>query len=386
LTDISKINKISLKKPKILIAPLDWGLGHATRCIPIIKELRKNECDVIVASEGPQMALLKQEFPYLRFVHLPGYRLQFGQNKWLTILKIIFQIPKILIQINREKRWLGRFIAEENLDAVISDNRYGLYSSSLISIFITHQLYIRTPLGKTIENKLQQINYRYINRFSICWLPDFEKNHILSGKLAHPEKLPAIGVRYLGPLTRFQRMDPIQAGNDILVLLSGPEPQRTNLEKILIKELRQYTGNAVMVRGLPGRTECFSGLPNLLVHNHLPAETLNRIICESKFVISRSGYSSIMDILALGKKCILIPTPGQSEQEYLASYLFAEHFAFSAKQEGFCLKDSLDAAGRFPFVKYDKPEGVSFLNAIRELMQEIDRRKINQGLSNPNFG
>jgi UDP:flavonoid glycosyltransferase YjiC (YdhE family) len=379
LTEIPKINKISLKKPKILIAPLDWGLGHATRCIPVIKELIKNECEVIVASEGPQMALLKQEFPLLRFVPLRGYRLRFGRNRWLTNLRIIFQIPKLLIRINRENRWLGRFIAREHPDAVISDNRYGLCSPSILSVFITHQLYIRTPLGRAVEKKLQQINYRYINRFSICWIPDYEKNHTLTGQLAHPEKLPSIALRYLGPLTRFERISPLPlslpALTDILVLLSGPEPQRTILEKILIKEIRQHQGNAVMVRGLPGRSDSFSGLPNLLVYNHLPAETLNRLICDSKFVISRSGYSSVMDILSLGKKSILIPTPGQSEQEYLASYLFDQHLVFRAKQGGFSLKNSLDAARKFPFVDSGEPQRESFSRAITELMQEIDRRK-----------
>jgi UDP-N-acetylglucosamine transferase subunit ALG13 len=172
-------------------------------------------------------------------------------------------------------------------------------------------------------------------------------------------------------------MDSGPAEYDILVLLSGPEPQRTILEKILRKELKHYPGKAIVVRGLPGKSECFSALPHQLVYNHLPTETLNRLICESKFVISRSGYSSIMDILALGKKCILIPTPGQSEQEYLASYLFGQQIVYTTEQEGFCLKDSLDAAGRFPFVNYDKPEGVSFLDAIREFIQEMDRRKIN---------
>ncbi|HXB33719.1 MAG TPA: hypothetical protein VNV35_09865, partial [Puia sp.] len=132
---------------KVLVAPLAWGLGHATRCIPIIKELINQGCTVIIAAGGTQKEILQEEFPDLSFVELPGFRLKYGKNRAFTLLKIIFAIPKILIGIKRENEWLRRFAAREGLDLVISDNRYGLHGAGVYSVFMTHQLAIRSSLG-----------------------------------------------------------------------------------------------------------------------------------------------------------------------------------------------------------------------------------------------
>jgi hypothetical protein len=192
------------KKLKILIAPLDWGLGHATRCIPIINKLLATGCEIIIAAGGKQKQLLENEFPLLKFIELPGYKIRYGMESSSTLLKIIFQIPKILIQINRENRWLNNILSKERFDAVISDNRYGLHASGLYSVFITHQLHIKTPFGKIAGRILSTINYKYINQFSICWIPDFENGYSIAGQLSHVEKLPSIPTRYIGPQTRFQ--------------------------------------------------------------------------------------------------------------------------------------------------------------------------------------
>src|ERR1700743_2011649 len=137
--------------PRVLVAPLDWGLGHATRCVPIIKELLNQKCEVWIAVTGQQKSLLQEEFPSLPFVELPGYGIKYGKNRAFTVLQIVYSIPKILIRIKQEKTWLRGFIAREKPDAVISDNRYGLYAPGLPSVFMTHQLLIKTPWGRAAD-------------------------------------------------------------------------------------------------------------------------------------------------------------------------------------------------------------------------------------------
>ena len=164
----------TMTKPRVLIAPLDWGLGHATRCIPIIHELLNADFNVLIAAKGNIAALLKSEFPQLIFLPLEGYNIKYGKGRTGFMIKIIAQIPKILRAIKQENAWLKKIVEEHNVSAVISDNRYGLYHKRVFSVFITHQLCIKSTLGKWSEKILQQINYSLINRFNECWVPDVE--------------------------------------------------------------------------------------------------------------------------------------------------------------------------------------------------------------------
>ena len=166
----------------ILIAPLDWGLGHATRCIPIIHSLINNGYKVIVAASDKPKILLQQEFPTVHFVELKGYKIAYSKNKWMLPFKIGMQIPKILKTIWYEHNWLQKIIQEHSINLVISDNRFGLYTSKIPCVFITHQLTIQTPFT-ALTNIVQQINYRYINRFTACWIPDFKDEPNLAGVL-----------------------------------------------------------------------------------------------------------------------------------------------------------------------------------------------------------
>ncbi len=200
----SKINNPDAKVLKVLVAPLDWGLGHATRCIPIINEFLSQGCTVILAADGAQKALLQEEFPTLRFVQIPGYRIKYGKNRAFTLVRLIMSIPKILIRIKQENAWFRGFGSRERPDVVISDNRYGLYLPGIVSVFITHQLSIRTSFGAAADRLLQRVNYRAIRRFTLCWVPDMAGEEIsLSGKLSHPRKMPPIPTRYIGWLSRF---------------------------------------------------------------------------------------------------------------------------------------------------------------------------------------
>jgi hypothetical protein len=336
-----------VNSPRILVVPLDWGLGHATRCIPVIYELLKQGSAVWIAGEGAQEILLKQEFPDLPFLSLKGYRVRYGGSGIGLFRAIFFQIPGILKTIKKENDWLKKVVNEYHFDAVIADNRFGLYHSSIVSVFITHQLKIKTPIGKWSEFLLQKINYRFINRFTECWIPDEENKW--AGELSHPAVMPAGPAHYIGILSRLKKNNTAEKKGHLFISLSGPEPQRTLLENKIVNEISHYRGTATVVRGLPGITTLIPSTNDIKFYNHLSAAEYNVEMEKADYVISRSGYSTVMDIVTLDKKSILIPTPGQTEQEYLAGYLSAKNLAFYMGQQEFSLYKALQKASEFEY-------------------------------------
>ncbi len=317
---------------KVLVAPLDWGLGHATRCIPIIRALLKKGCRVWLAAEGSQALLLQTEFPGLEILPLEGYRVRYGQSRWTLPIVLVQQLPRILGIIKREQAWLERQLEQHHFDLVISDNRYGLSSPNTRCIFITHQLQIKAPFG-WLEYLLQKINYGYIRNFSACWVPDVASEPNLAGILSHPPKKPSIPVAYLGLLSRFHPKT-LPQKYDYCILVSGPEPQRSFLETALIKAFAAVEGSCLLIRGKPGNTEKIPVPGNIRVVSHLPGDELAIVLQESAFIICRSGYTSVMEILALRRKAILIPTPGQTEQEYLGGLLMRHRYCYTLPQNG----------------------------------------------------
>ncbi len=364
---------ISLRKPRILLSPLDWGLGHATRCIPIIRELLHLDCDVWLASDGYQKRLLQQEFPALTILEMPGYKIRYSKSGFR--LKMITQIPKILDIINYENKWLKSKTPVYEFDAIISDNRYGFYNKQVSNVFITHQLRIRTSMGKLIDGLLNRINYRYIKKFDECWIPDEEKN-TLAGELSHPKRLPKSAVHYIGTLSRFEALSSPAIKNHLLIILSGPEPQRSVLENLIIKEIVHINGTATVVRGLPGEERIIPSTNSIKFYNHLPASELNKEMGKADFVISRSGYSTIMDIAKLNKRSILIPTPGQVEQEYLANQLALQNFTYCLQQKNFSLVKAIENASHFnyrPFPRYDETKMKSVIgNFVKRVEMKIN--------------
>jgi len=220
---------------------------------------------------------------------------------------------------------------------------------------------------------LQEINYSHINKFDECWIPDAEGEASLAGELSHPEELPSIPLRYVGTLSRFGDAITAENGKALLILLSGPEPQRTLLEENLLEELKEYKQSVVLVRGLPGDTGELSVAENVSVFNHLPAAELEEKIKSAWLVIARCGYSTVMDLSVLKKRSILIPTPGQTEQEYLAGYLMKRSFAFCVVQKKFKLKTALALAENFPYQSF---EGTSngLQAAVHALIHRIEPR------------
>jgi uncharacterized protein (TIGR00661 family) len=332
-----------------LVIPLDWGLGHATRCIPLIKELLACGCEVIIAAEGATQSLLQHEFQQLRFMSLKGYRVKYSKKKQWLPLKIFTQIPLILWAIYNEHQWQKKIVKKYSIDAIIADNRFGLFNADIPTVYITHQLLIKTNNSFT-EQILQKLHFWFIKKYSYCWVPDFEGKNNIAGKLSHVEKQPS-NISYLGGLSRFEKSDNIEKKNDLLILISGPEPQRSIFEDLMITQLENFSGKTLLIRGLPGIADGQDLLtnPNLTIKNHLTSQELNKAIQQSALVISRSGYTTIMDLIKLGQKAILVATPGQTEQEFLAVHLMQQHIFYATEQQGFNLTAAIKAAAGFPF-------------------------------------
>lgn len=332
------------------MVPLEWGLGHATRCIPLIEELLAQNCEVLLGAEGAAKTLLEQEFPQLTILPLQGYQVKYSRKKNGLPLKLLLQTPGIIRSIYRENRWLKKTIRQYSINAVISDNRPGLYNVAVPCIYITHQLTIKTGTRFT-EWIAQKIHYHYINKYNACWIPDAAGENNLAGELSHPAHLPKTIVQYLGPLSRFKKMAE-EKKYDLAIIISGPEPQRTIFERVLLKDLEKYEGKCIVIRGLPNDLSQPSiSNPSVEIHNHLSAAALNKAIQGSSLVISRSGYTTIMDLVKLQQKAVLIPTPGQTEQEYLGRYLAGKKYFYSITQNDFSLTDLLKITADISFAR-----------------------------------
>ncbi len=320
-----------LKKKTIMVAPLHWGLGHATRCIPIIRALLENNFNVLLASDGAALLLLQKEFPELESIELPSYNITYpkkGTNfKW----KIFLKLPQIKKTKNAEKTIVKQLVQSGKIQGIISDNRFGVRSKAIPSVFITHQLNVLTGSTTAITSKMHQ---KIIKKFDVCWVPDVDDVVMnLSGKLGHLTEAK-LSIKHIGVLSRMKKKE-LPKSIDILVLLSGPEPQRTILEEKLKESLKYSEKKVLMVCGIVEEEQKWEDFENIKVVNFMKSDELEDTLNKTEIVISRSGYTTIMDLAMLEKKAFFIPTPGQYEQEYLAKRLKNLGIVPSCKQENF---------------------------------------------------
>jgi len=304
--------------PTVLVAPLNWGLGHATRCVPIIRDLLSQEQRVMIAADGDALSWLQTEFPDLRCIRLQGICIRYSASGSQAI-SMLLQIPSMLINSFREHQALKRLIRQENIVTVISDNRFGLWNKHIKSIYITHQLMIKTPY-RWMEPLLWRLHRCVINRYDECWIPDIKGTGNLSGDLSHKYPLPGNG-RFIGWLSRFpvNEVVTISKHYHTLCLVSGPEPQRTLFEQQLINQFQHSNQSTLLVRGKPDESREVNTIGNIDLAAHLTTTEMQAYILDTPIIICRSGYSSLMDLKTLGKEAMLTPTPGQTEQEYLAT-------------------------------------------------------------------
>jgi len=321
----------------ILVAPLNWGLGHATRCIPIIRELEKHGFTPILASDGVALQLLQKEFPHLQTLVLPSYEIEYAKNGAYFKWKMIKNMPKIIKAVAAEKRIVKKWVAEFNLKGIISDNRLGVYHKMIPSVFITHQLNVLTGKTTWISSKLHQ---QFIKKFNECWVPDIKENPNLTGKLGHLDKTN-LNLKYLGPLSRLEKKElPIKY--DLMVILSGPEPQRTYLEQKLKNEVVRFNGKVLFIKGVIEKEQKIEQDSNVTYYNFMTSTEIENAFSESEIILCRSGYTTVMDLAKLHKKAFFIPTPGQFEQVYLAKRLKINGFLPYAKQDNFLIENLSD--------------------------------------------
>ncbi|MDD3878020.1 MAG: glycosyltransferase [Bacteroidales bacterium] len=338
----------------ILIAPLDWGIGHAARCVPLINFLNKNNYNIFLASNGKSLTFLENEFPNLTCIKIEAYNISYAFTGKAMALKMLSQIPKILKTIYIEHKQLNRIIEAYKIDLIISDNRYGLWHKTVPSVFITHQLMIKMPWHlRFLEKLTNKVLKCFIQKFSVCWVPDFEDHPNLSGDLSHKYKVSS-NTFFIGPLSRFLKTDiAIEDKNyDLLIMLSGPEPQRSILEKIILNQLKESNFRVAFLRGLPDSKASNVFPKNIEVFEHLSTQKIEELIKKSRLIIARSGYSTIMDLIRLNAKAVLIPTPGQTEQIYLAQFHHERGHFLTTSQEQFKLNRIIDEASKFPFVPF----------------------------------
>ncbi|MCB0581575.1 MAG: glycosyl transferase family 28 [Phaeodactylibacter sp.] len=358
--------------PRILVAPLDWGLGHATRCVPIIEEIRRQGGAVAVGAAGGALAYLKAEFPGLEFVNLPAYNIRYYWENMFWNIGV--QAPGLLRAIWREHRQVQQVIRRLNIDAVISDSRFGCFSPHIPSIFVTHQLHIQIP-SPPLQGLANRLNHWFIRQYGECWIPDVPGPGSLSGTLSFPwnpagESGPSGKIRHIGILSRLQPEEG-EKEYDILALLSGPEPQRSRLESALIGQLSALPYRVLLAQGLPGREKRCRPAPHIEVVSFLNARELRHALGRSALVICRPGYSTAMDMAAMGKKALFIPTPGQTEQEYLARRLQRLGYCPCQNQNELDVKKGvLDAGSYAGFPKYDREEA-RLIAAVKSLMGRI---------------
>ena len=363
---------------KILICPLDWGLGHAARCVQVIRALQNAGAEVVAAADRKPYAMLRQEFPDLQLIRLPGYDISYPAEAGHMALEIAMQSPRLMWSIYREHRDLARLIKRHKIDLVISDNRFGLWTKAVPCNYITHQVMVKFPpwLGY-LEPLFYKLHRKWIQRYNECWIPDFAGDPNLSGDLTHKYPPPSNAV-YIGPLSRFVDYHPAETLSkdedefncDILMILSGPEPQRSLFEEILIEQTKHIDDRKILI--LQGKTDDAVDLrlsDNVRLVSHLTSEKFNRALQSADLIISRSGYCTILDLAVLGKRAIFVPTPGQTEQEYLARKMMHEDKYYCVPQSDFDLKSALAKVKGYKGVHFKTDAGNLIVRRVGQLLK-----------------
>ena len=276
----------------------------------MIKSLIFRGHTIITCGDQKSKIIYEKEFPNILHIIIDGYKptySKYNEQEW----SIVKQIPKFINRIYKEQKDAERISEEQNIDIIISDNRFGFRSNKTINIFLTHQLKIKGP--KNLMKFVNRINERFIKKFDECWVPDFE-NSLLSGDLSTCK----FKTTKIGPLSRFEDgyTKKTKFKYKYLAIISGPEPQRSLFEKEITHAFKKIKDTCVIITGEIKKSK--DKIKNINIYPHLEIKKFKEIVVQSESIICRSGYSSIMDLYFLQKKVMFIPTPGQTEQEYLA--------------------------------------------------------------------
>lgn len=249
------------------------------------------------------------------------------------------QMPRLSWVIQAEQRVVERYIRDEKVDVLLSDNRYGCWSSKVRSIFLTHQLRPLIP-NPILERVVHRGLEWWLSRFEEVWIPDQPPPQALAEKLHRGSKGPPL--RYLGWLSRFQPLPPGDIEYTLAAILSGPEPQRTFLEEAILQQAASVHGKILLVRGRSSALPPKLHPSNVEVLGLVSGEGLAVRVRKSRHLLCRSGYSSLMDLKAMSRSALLVPTPGQTEQLYLANRARELKWCVVQNQEEVDLKSGLE--------------------------------------------
>lgn len=335
------------RMPSVLFCILDWGIGHATRSIPLIRHLQLEGYEVILGGSGESLNIAGAAFPGLKIIPLPPMKVSYNDEDKKLGWVLLWQLPRLFRALLLEKYSMRRICKKHNIKAIISDNRYGCHHKSIPSVLIIHQLTLTPPSPFSfLFTLLNWIHHKLLRRFDEIWVPDTPA-HLLSGDLSRTNK-PIGKTKFIGALSRFKEWEKndLIEDYDLCAILSGPEPQRSILEKKIIQQLQGMQGRYALVRGCPGSDSHVHLTAHLSLFDFLDQETLGSLIERSRVILCRSGYSSLMDFSGSGKKLIMVPTPGQTEQEYLAIYLSESGYALKVSQKDLELARDMEAAMR----------------------------------------
>lgn len=352
-----KSNCKKIKTKNVLLSPLNWGKGHAARLLPIAFQLYAQGYHVVICAYGEALELMQKEFPNGDYVEDIPFSVKYATTRPRNMLTLLGQLPAMFLQVYREHQLLQKLEQKYAFEYIISDNRYGMYHANVKSIFIGHQLSIKVPFGGFFLNA---INRLLINQFDACWVPDYAAiEHSLAGELSQYSKIKK--KVFIGPLSRALPLTQnIKDNAPVLYLLSGVEPQRSIFEELIVQKMRTQKHAAILVRGTnKPRQEVEDGL-FLRVYDYCTIKQLQELVTQCQYIVARSGYSTIMDLVIWRKEAVLIPTPGQFEQEYLASYLLHKKWFYSLTQETFMqlnpTKPILYKCPELPIVKQNYDE------------------------------
>lgn len=322
-------------KKRIFVAVLNWGLGHATRSVPLIRELLLQGAEPVIGSDGDAAIFLKSVFPELQFINMPSYNVRYeNSNMYINMAK---QLPNLCLTLTRERSFIKEIINKHNIKGIISDNRYASSSNKVPSVFIGHQLNIKIS-NILVSKSVNYLNWIFLSKFDKVWVPDVDGESSLSGELSrgfiHKD------LSYIGPLSRLNADILPDSTYKIVAVLSGPEPQRTNFERILTSKLKLLDIPSLLIRGILKKgDEQKTG--QLTVKNFANGDELVSLIKGAELYIARSGFSTLMDLAKAGSgPLLLVPTPGQTEQEYLANSLMDLGAALVQQQEKIDIQDA----------------------------------------------
>ncbi|MEA1877088.1 MAG: glycosyltransferase [Bacteroidota bacterium] len=362
-------------KQRVLVSPLEWGLGHATRLSRMIEILLEKKLEVIIAADGLPYNFLSEQFPDLTLVRLPIKQMRYSKGRNGFFLKFFAQLPRLFLSIHRTKKHLDKLIKDYQIDFIISDNRYGFFHSELPSVFITHQLSPMPPEKlRFFQAAFAQLHLWILRKYDYIWVADFEGSDNVAGKLSRMQ-WNNNKIRYIDPLswleTKNPAPDPLSNHYDILIMLSGPEPHRGILEEKLLTEFRDTSKSVLLLQGLPQQSKNDirdEQIGKMRIVNHLPGGQILWHIQNTETIICRAGVVTVFDLAVLKKSALLIPTPGQTEQEYVAERLDKMGFFMSVKQEDFS-KAHLREHQKRSYKTFQTPEKKHLESALAEFIE-----------------